>query len=110
MLEQGKTPPGIRTDINDKPANPRQEPSDSRMRVRPKPWEMAAPASPASASSSAVGAAGAGGAAIEEIGSPYGAEASSSSSAAAPGPSGSGSGSGWRPPPPPKSRFGNGVS
>ena len=39
MLEKGQTPPGIRTDINDKPPNPKQPPNESRLKPRPKPWE-----------------------------------------------------------------------
>lgn len=41
MLEQGKTPPGIRTDINDKPPNPSLEASSSALSPRAKPWERA---------------------------------------------------------------------
>lgn len=41
MLDAGLTPPGIRTDIQDKPPNPTQAPSDPKMKPRPKPWERA---------------------------------------------------------------------
>jgi len=44
MLEQGKTPPGIRTDIVDTPPDPTQPPSSSQAAPRRKPWERAAPA------------------------------------------------------------------
>jgi len=40
MLERGETPPGIRTDINDKPPNPKQSPPQSMMKPLPKPWEQ----------------------------------------------------------------------
>jgi hypothetical protein len=39
ILERGETPPGIRTDINDKPPNPEQPPPPARLKARPKPWE-----------------------------------------------------------------------
>ena len=85
MLEQGKTPPGIRTDINDKPPNPSLEASSSELSPRAKPWERAAgpggsPAEP--------GLHGNGDS--PEQGSPAGGGAFS-----------------WKPPPPPKSRLGS---
>ncbi|PSC69773.1 Peroxisomal membrane PEX14 [Micractinium conductrix] len=42
MLEKGQTPPGIRTDIDDKPPNPNASPPPSKMKPRPKPWERGA--------------------------------------------------------------------
>lgn len=39
MLEKGQTPPGIRTDINDKPPNPYQPPPEPKLKPKPKPWE-----------------------------------------------------------------------
>lgn len=39
---QGQTPPGIRTDINDKPPNPQQAIPGGQMKPKPKPWERAA--------------------------------------------------------------------
>ncbi|GAB4818706.1 hypothetical protein N2152v2_005752 [Parachlorella kessleri] len=39
MLEKGITPPGIRTDIDDKAPNPEQPPPQPRLKPRPKPWE-----------------------------------------------------------------------
>ncbi|KAL4443228.1 hypothetical protein ABPG75_010965 [Micractinium tetrahymenae] len=45
MLEKGQTPPGIRTDINDKPPNPNAAPPAARMKPRPKPWERGATSS-----------------------------------------------------------------
>ncbi|BBN17945.1 peroxin-14 [Marchantia polymorpha subsp. ruderalis] len=38
MLERGEKPPGIR-EVNDKPPNPNQPPSNPRLQPRPKPWE-----------------------------------------------------------------------
>eukprot|EP00850_Spirogloea_muscicola_P011594 SM000072S21228 [mRNA] locus=s72:412812:416911:- [translate_table: standard] len=40
MVQRGERPPGIR-EINDKPPNPGQVPSSSRMRPPLKPWEQA---------------------------------------------------------------------
>lgn len=42
MLEKGETPPGIRTDIDDKAPNPEQAVPTPRMPVPRKPWERAA--------------------------------------------------------------------
>ncbi|KAI3426836.1 hypothetical protein D9Q98_006783 [Chlorella vulgaris] len=39
MLERGQTPPGIRTDINDRPPDPLALPVEPRLKPRPKPWE-----------------------------------------------------------------------
>jgi len=39
MLEKGQTPPGIRSDINDKPPNPNQPPPEPKLKPKPKPWE-----------------------------------------------------------------------
>eukprot|EP01018_Ginkgo_biloba_P007480 Gb_00369 [translate_table: standard] len=39
MLERGEKPPGIQ-EVNDKPPNPNQPPSNSRLKPRPKPWEV----------------------------------------------------------------------
>lgn len=44
MLEQGKTPPGIREDIVDVPPNPLAPPPDARLKPRSKPWERSTPA------------------------------------------------------------------
>ncbi|CAM6102132.1 unnamed protein product [Calypogeia fissa] len=41
MLERGEKPPGIR-EVNDKPPNPNQQPSNPRLQPRLKPWEKAA--------------------------------------------------------------------
>ncbi|KAL2614220.1 hypothetical protein R1flu_025912 [Riccia fluitans] len=38
MLERGEKPPNIR-EVNDKPPNPNQPPSNPRLQPRPKPWE-----------------------------------------------------------------------
>lgn len=38
MLERGETPPGIQ-EVDDKPPNPYQQPSVSRLHPKPKPWE-----------------------------------------------------------------------
>jgi hypothetical protein len=43
MLEQGRTIPGIRDDINDKPPNPDLSPTSSRMDRMAKPWERDEP-------------------------------------------------------------------
>eukprot|EP00894_Picocystis_sp_ML_P001793 jgi/Pico_ML_1/52310/g3034.t1 len=55
MLERGETPPGIRSDVADRPPDPTQVPRDPRMDVRPKPWSIrsgpgseARPSSPSS--------------------------------------------------------------
>lgn len=70
MLEKGQTPPGIRTDINDKPPDPSAAPPAARMKPRPKPWERGAAGSLASSlggaggSSSSLGSLPAGGAAV----------------------------------------------
>lgn len=40
MLEKGITPPGIRTDINDKPPNPLQPLPEPRAKPLRKPWEV----------------------------------------------------------------------
>jgi len=85
MLEQGKTPPGIRTDINDKPPNPSLEASSSELSPRAKPWERAA---------------GPGGSPAEPDLRGNGDSPEQGS------PAGGGSFS-WKPPPPPKSRLGS---
>uniref|UniRef100_A0A0C9RPY9 Peroxisomal membrane protein PEX14 n=1 Tax=Wollemia nobilis TaxID=56998 RepID=A0A0C9RPY9_9CONI len=38
MVQRGEKPPGIK-EVNDKPPNPNQPPSNSRLQPRPKPWE-----------------------------------------------------------------------
>lgn len=38
MVERGEKPPGIQ-EVNDKPPNPNQPPSNPRLQPKPKPWE-----------------------------------------------------------------------
>ena len=84
MLEQGKTPPGIRTDIDDKAPNPSLAASSSALSPRAKPWERAP---------------GPGGSPLEA-----GAPAPGSGESPEQGSPGGGGGFSWKPPPPPKSR------
>ncbi|KDD74251.1 hypothetical protein H632_c1456p0, partial [Helicosporidium sp. ATCC 50920] len=45
MLEKGETPPGIRSDIDDKAPDPEAAPPPAKLAPRPKPWEAARAAS-----------------------------------------------------------------
>eukprot|EP00897_Mesotaenium_endlicherianum_P006573 jgi/Mesen1/5944/ME000301S05072 len=70
MLEKGQKPPGIR-DIDDKPPNPTQAPSDSRMAPRPKPWERQHEAEAAAAGPPVMAATSSQSAGVAEAAAPW---------------------------------------
>jgi hypothetical protein len=39
MVKAGKTPPNVRTDIDDKPSDPNASVSSGQMQPRQKPWQ-----------------------------------------------------------------------
>lgn len=96
MLEQGKTPPGIRNDINDKPPDPSQAPSDARLQPRPKPWERAA------SGAGSLSVSGGGGLPFGSGGGGAGPSAAQSSAPSPTPVSEAGSSGAWKPPPVPQ--------
>ena len=100
LLEKNQTPPGIRTDIDDKVKVPNLDPTESAAEVPLKPWQRGAAAS-AEDSPLSLSADRKGKRALRPTG------ASPSSAAAE---LGEGSNSGWRPPPVPMSRLTSPIS